>query len=421
MSNASSASSASSATTASSAKLRILDVIHSVNPLFGGPSEGLRNFVAATRALGHEQQVLTLDAPGAPWVADFPAITHAVGPAHGGYGYTPRLLPWLRQHAHHYDAVIVHGLWQFHGLATRRALVGGRLPYFVFPHGMLDPWFKRQYPFKHAKKWLYWSAAEARVLRDAAAVLFTTQEESRLAPQSFPVYRARHAVLGFGLVLDAQAQAATAEDFLTRFPALRGKRLLLFLGRLHAKKGCDLLVQSFCSVAASDPSLHLVLAGPDADGVQAQLQQLAAHAGMSGRITCTGMLQGAAKWGALRAADVFVLPSHQENFGVAVVEALAMGLPTLLSEQVNIWRDVVAAGAGLAAPDTLAGTTALLQRWLSLPAASQAQMRGATVPCFERHFDMRVAAQRLVQLIRAQPADADPQANSQPCHTAHPQ
>ena len=402
-------------------RLRILDVIHSVNPLFGGPGEGLRNFVAATRALGHEQQVLTLDAPDAPWVTDFPTVTHAVGPARGGYGYTPRLMPWLRQHAHEYDAVIVHGLWQFHGLATRRALVGGRLPYFVFPHGMLDPWFRRQYPLKHTKKWLYWAAAEARVLRDAAAVLFTTQEESRLAPQSFPIYRAKHAVLGFGLVLDAVAQKASAEDFLRQFPALRGKRLLLFLGRLHPKKGCDLLVQAFCTVAAGDSSLHLVMAGPDAEGLRAQLMHIADEAGLGSRITFTGMLQGAAKWGALRAADAFVLPSHQENFGVAVAEALAMGLPTLLSEQVNIWREVVAAGAGLAAPDTLHGTTALLQRWLSLPASGQAQMRSAAVPCFERHFDMRVAAQRLVELIQAQPPRTGLLSDSQPCHTAHPQ
>lgn len=409
--------------------LRILDIIHSVNPVQGGPSEGLRHCVAATRALGHQEDVLTLDAPGDPWVAAFPATTHAVGPTRNGYGHTSKLTPWLRDHAKAYDAVIVHGLWQYQGLATRLTLRGSGVPYFVYPHGMLDPWFKREYPLKHAKKWLYWTAAERAVLRDAAAVLFTTQEEARLAPQSFPNFRGRSEVLGYGLVLDEMARQATAEDFLLQFPALRGKRLMLFLGRLHAKKGCDLLVEAFGTIAktaaGADPRLHLVVAGPDADGLRPQLERFAQRAGVGDRVTFTGMLQGAVKWGALRAAEVFVLPSHQENFGVAVAESLAMGLPTLLSTQVNIWREVVAAGAGLAAPDTAAGTTALLQRWLSLPEDGRLHMRSAAVPCFERHFHMQAAARRLVKLIAEQPPRGTratvPTVNSQPCHTAHPQ
>jgi glycosyltransferase involved in cell wall biosynthesis len=143
------------------------------------------------------------------------------------------------------------------------------------------------------------------------------------------------------------------------------------------------------------------MAGPDGVGLQPELAALAQRLGISERVTWTGMLEGAAKWGALRAADVFVLPSHQENFGIAVAEALAMGLPTLLSTQVNIWREVVAAGAGLAEPDTLAGTVALLSRWLALPAVTRTHMRQAATPCFERHFHVQAAAQRLLALVAA--------------------
>ena len=413
------------AVSAMSRSLRILDIIHSVNPVQGGPAEGLRHCVAATRAMGHQQEVLTLDEPGAPWVAAYPATTHAVGPARGGYAYAHRLTPWLHDHAKAFDAVIVHGLWQHHGRAARLALRGSGVPYFVYPHGMLDPWFKRQYPLKHAKKWLYWAAAERAVLRDAAAVLFTTHEEARLAPQSFPHFRARSEVLGYGLVLDSVAQQSSAEDFLQQFPALRGQRLLLFLGRLHPKKGCDLLVKAFARVSTANPQLHLVMAGPDSEGLQPTLAQMAHSAGVGGRVTFTGLLQGAVKWGALRAADAFVLPSHQENFGVAVAEALAMGLPALLSDQVNIWPEVVAAGAGLAESDTLEGTTALLQRWLNLPADSQARMRAAAPACFESHFHMGAAARRLTRLILAEPTrdtkDSRTGRDSHHCHTGRPQ
>lgn len=412
-------------------RLRTLNLIRSVNPVFGGPAEGVRQSVAAARELGHVEEVLTLDAPGEPWVAAFPALTHAVGPSEGTYGYTPRLLPWLQQHAAAYDALVVHGLWQYHGLAARRAVGGSGRPYLVYPHGMLDPWFRRSSPGKHAKKWLYWLAAERAVLRDAAAVIFTTQEEARLATTSFKPYSARHQVLGYGLALDKAARQACAEDFLQCHPELQGRRLLLFLGRLHPKKGCDLLVSAFAQLAGQDPRLHLVMAGPDALGLQPGLQAQAQRLGVAARITFTGMLEGAAKWGALRAAEAFVLPSHQENFGIAVAEALAVGTPVLLSTQVNTWREVVDAGAGLAEPDTLPGTVALLARWLALSDAERLRMRAATLPCFERHFHSRGSAQRLAALVRSlhppSPGHAWPLpagghgADSQSCNTGRPQ
>lgn len=382
--------------------MRLLDIIHTLNPSSGGPAEGLRQAVQASRALGHDQQVLTLDAPGAAWLAEFPATVHAVGPSSGGgggWGYTPHLLPWLRQHAADYDAFLVHGLWQYPGFASWWALRGSGKPLLVYPHGMLDPWFRRSSPLKHAKKRLYWALVEKRVLRAAHALLFTTEEEKRLAPLSFGPLPTRAEVVGYGLTLDKLARAASAHDFHAAWPALRHRRLLLFLGRLHPKKGCDLLLQAFAGVAAAHPELDLVMAGPGEPGYRIELLALAAGLGLADRVHFTGLLQGAVKWGALRAAQAFVLPSHQENFGVAVAEALAMGLPVLISHEVNIWREVVAAGAGLAEPDTLAGTQALLQSWLALPAAQQAAMRQAAAPCFERHFQMRGAVQRVLALV----------------------
>lgn len=380
--------------------MRILNIIHSVNRIHGGPAEGLRQLVQANAKLGHRHEVVTLDAPGEPWLGDFPVPLHAVGPSHFKYGYTPRLVPWLRAHAREFDAVIVHGLWQYQGLGTWRALRAIDVPYFVFFHGMLDPWFKREYPLKHLKKWLYWPWAEYRVLRDARAVLFTAEEEARLAPQSFWLYKARHAVVGYGLELDQAARDADARTFFAAFPATRDKRLLLFLARIHPKKGCDLLLEAFAKVAANDPSLHLVMAGPDQIGWQPSLQTQAARLGIAERITWCGMLAGDLKWAALRAAEAFVLPSHQENFGIAVAEALALGVPVLISDKVNIWREIAAAQAGLVGDDTAAGTEATLRQWLAQDAGQRAAMSAAAVACYQRHFHMSAAAARLVDTIR---------------------
>jgi glycosyltransferase involved in cell wall biosynthesis len=120
---------------------------------------------------------------------------------------------------------------------------------------------------------------------------------------------------------------------------------------------------------------------------------------VAGRITWTGMLQGALKAGALQAAEVFVLPSHQENFGIAVAEALAVGRPVLISQRVNIWREIVDAGAGFAEADTIAGTQALLERWLALPARERAAMGERAHRCYREHFHIDAAAQRLIATI----------------------
>lgn len=378
-----------------SAALRVLDVIQSLNPALGGPAEGLRQISAAMQRLGHASEVVSLDCATDGWLRAFPAPVHPLGPRHGRFGYAHRLGPWLREHAGRYDAVVVHGLWQYHGLATWRALQGSGVPYFVFPHGMLDPWFRRAHPLKHLKKRLYWPWAESRVLRDAAGVLFTTPEEARLAPQSFGACGSRPVTVGFGVALDAAAESAQAADFLQRWPALRGRRLLLFLGRVHPKKGCDLLIEAFARHARREPRLHLVVAGPGDDAYVQALQRLAAQHGVAERITWTGLLQGPAKWGALRAAEAFVLPSHQENFGVAVVEALAVGTPVLISREVNIWRGITDDGAGLAEAATSEGAAALIDRWLALPAGARAAMGRAALACFARRFHVDAAARTL--------------------------
>lgn len=382
--------------------LRILHLISSLDPAGGGPSEGLRQITACYQSLGAIPSIVTQDRPDAPWLDIGHAQGVGLGPGQGGtFAYTPRLIPWLRQHAAEFDAAVVHGLWQFQGPAARLGLSAAGVPYFVFPHGMLDPWFKQEYPLKHAKKSLYWWLMQHAVLRDAAGVLFTCEEERRLARESFRPYRVREAVVNYGTSLPPSLRPDHQDVFLTAFPALRDRRLLLFLGRIHEKKGCDLLIEAFARVAAREPALHLVMAGPDQTGWQARLHALAQQLGVSERITWTGLLQGELKWGALLAAEAFILPSHQENFGIAVAEALAVGTPVLISDKVNIWREIEADNAGLVAPDTLDGTVSLLERWLALSPDARQQMGERARACFAARFEIRRATENLLAVIQA--------------------
>ncbi len=383
--------------------MKILRSIRSVNREFGGPSESLEQSSAALVERGHEVEIVSLDPPSAQWVRDYPFPVHALGPGRGTYAYSPRFADWIRKRRAQYHAVIVHGIWQYSSLGVWRALHGTATPYFVFPHGMLDPWFKRTYPLKHLKKLLYWPWAEYRVLRDAKAVLFTSEEERLMARESFSLYRCNEAVVNYGTAAPRNDLESARADFLNDFPHLRGKRFLLFLGRLHEKKGCDLLIEAFAALENSSGgalSLHLVLAGPCADEeYKLRLKRLASAAKEDGSITFTGMLTGSRKWGAFRAAEAFVLPSHQENFGIAVVEALACGTPVLISNKVNIWREIETDHVGYVENDDLAGTTALLKRWLATPPEARAAMRKNAPDCFARRFEIARATESLLKVL----------------------
>lgn len=379
--------------------MKLLVVISSLDPVGGGPAEAVQKRSLRLEQMGHTVEVLTLDDPRAGFLQDYPVKFHALGPSHGGYRYNRRLAPWLRAHAQDYDAVLVEGIWQYASFGTWRALRRTRVPYYVSVHGMLDPWFKRRYPLKHLKKWLYWPWAEYRVLRDARAVLFTNESERLLARKSFWLYRADERVVAFGTSTPPNDDPGMRQRFVTAHPEVRGRRVLLFLGRLHEKKGCDLLIQAFALCAANHPALHLVIAGPDQTGWMSHLQGLAEQFGVANRITWPGMVTGEAKWGALYGAEALVLPSHQENFGIVVAEALGCGVPVLISDKVNICREVEADGAGFVESDTLEGTAALLRRWLDLDDESRARMRRQAGKTFTARYGVDAMAESLLQVL----------------------
>jgi glycosyltransferase involved in cell wall biosynthesis len=383
---------------------RILRIITSADPRTGGPIEGARRVGEIWAGQGHRQDMLTLDPPDERHLADYPGRVIPIGPPRGRglrdrYRYSPAMVPWLEAHVRDYDAIIVSGLWRYAARGAMRALAGGPVPYVVFPHGMLDPWFRRDAPLKHLGKQLSWWWAEGRLLAHARAVLFTSEEEMLRAEDAFRPYRVAGTVVKYGTTDIAGDSGAQVAAFRAAVPTLGQRRYLLFLGRLHRKKGCDLLLAAFAAVAGRDPGLDLVIAGPDQVGLVAALRADAQRAGIAARVHFPGMLGGDAKAGAYRAAEAFVLPSHQENFGIAVAEALAAGTPVLISDQVNIWREVLADRAGLVAPDTVAGTTDLLARFLALDPAERADMARHARTSFTTRFHIDRAAADLLDLI----------------------
>lgn len=382
--------------------MKLLHVICTLNPAYGGPVEVVRQLNLAHARSGHEMCTVTLDAPDAPWLGNFPGQVQALGPSRlGTYCYNSVLIPWLMRHAPRYDAVVAHGVWQFQSFATWRAARAVGFPYSVFVHGGLAAWLKARYPLKHVKKNLYWPWAEYRVLRDATSVLYSCEEERRQAGESFHWYRAREVITPLGVASPQADPAAQREAFLAAFPELRSRRRLVFMGRLHTVKGCDLLIDAFARVADQDQALQLVMVGPDQEGLQTGLKARAEALGIGERITWTGLLQGDLKWGALNGAEVFVLPSHSESFGLSAVEALACGVPVLLTDKVNIWREIEADQAGVAAPDCVEGICQLLHHWLGLSIEARQHMANQARICFENRFEIGRAAEQFASAVQA--------------------
>jgi|ERR1017187_622103 glycosyltransferase involved in cell wall biosynthesis len=382
--------------------MRILHVIGTLDPEAGGPSEVVRVLIEYAPE-HYSSEVVTLDDPDAPFLRETGFNVHPLGPIGSTYGYSKKLLSWLKANRDRFDGVVLHGMWQYCGFAVWRAM-GGRVPYVVFPHGMLDPYFKHAFPMKHWKKWLYWVPVEYWVLRGAFRVLFTTEAERPLAEESFWLHQWNSWVAPFGTTPPEGDSAAQREAFFAACPGVRRRRFLLFLGRIHPKKGCDLLVDAFVKLATSDSKLDLVMAGPDAQNWRAELERSARAADVADRIHWPGMLRGDAKWGAFYASEAFVLPSHQENFGIAVAEALACGRPVLLSDKVNTSAEIAQDGAALVEIDTVEGTERLLQRWIGLPVAERELMGARASECFRSRYDMRGNAKKIVGLFETAPS-----------------
>jgi glycosyltransferase involved in cell wall biosynthesis len=395
-----------------------------MDPQLGGVSQAVRTMVKGLAASGAQSEVVSLDAPDAAFLGADPLAIHALGPARGPWQYSAHLLPWLVEQLPRFDVVILHGLWLYHGYAIRQALRRCRRgpQLFIMPHGMLDPYFQRAGArrLKAARNWAYWKLVESALVNEAAGVLFTCEAERQLAAQPFRPYRPRRElVVGLGVEEPPTYTPAMQAAFRRACPEISNEPYLLFLSRIDPKKGVDLLVEAYATVRGTatprsavgvgagaaladeaERAAPLVIAGPGLETAYGQGIDRAVRALAPEAICLTGMLTGEAKWGAFYGCEALVLPSHQENFGIAVVEALACGKPVLISNQVNIWQEIEAAGAGIVAPDTLAGTQALLRTWDHLSEAQKQGLSARARACYESQFAVAAATQKLTTSLQ---------------------
>lgn len=405
--------------------MRLLRVITSLDPAQGGVAAAVESTSKLLKPLVSSVHLLCVDSKEAPWLRGRSEEVFGVGPAKTGWAYCPALRSWLEDVIGNYDAVLIEGLWQYPGMTAARLCRKRGIPYFVFPHGMLDPWFQQwsHRGVKVLRNLILWGLFDRLTVSGARGMLFTCEEERRLARLPFPQYRPREEkVVGLGTEMPPLRKAVESSVFFETCPELKGNHFFLFLSRIHSKKGVDLLLEAYSQYLGSLPegkeAASLVIAGP---GIESEYGKMVLKESL--RIGCfvrsgentfntdrsvkngagvyfPGMLEGAAKWGAFHHCEAFVLPSHQENFGLVVAEALSCEKPVLISKQVNIWNEVQEFGAGIVFEDSMEGTLSALNEWSRVSEGERLRMAVSAKRCFDECFDLTVTTERLFNYLR---------------------
>ena len=387
--------------------MKILHLVDKMDPKRGGVCQAVRTIIKGVSDPGISHEVLSLDAPDSIFLKSDLFTQYAIGPTNNPWSYNPRLLPFLTDNLTKFDFIILHGLWQYHTYAAYKAikllrrriktteLENSDLPkLLVMPHGMLDPYFQNapERKLKAIRNNLYWKFIENKVVNGADGLLFTCDTERILARETFvPYHPKKEIIVGLGEVAPPKYDKGMTDEFLKFCLPVQHKPYLLFLSRIHEKKGVDLLIKAYRKIIHEDPDnrqTKLVIAGPGLETPfgKKRMQLVSQDDLLQKNVFFPGMLTGAAKWGAFYGCEAFILPSHQENFGIAVIEAMACGKPVLISDQINIFREIVRSGGAIVESDTTRGTLALLERWYSLDDDTKKEMGRNAKKCFGDFF-----------------------------------
>ncbi len=371
---------------------RWVSVVTHLDPRYGGLSAVVPQLSTAVASLGHVSMSLAaFCAPGELYSpASFAELTLSEWPAGRGAWLRDRTLSArFREIVRAADGLHIHGLWEQSTLVAGRGARKRGIPYILSAHGMLEPWALGN---KRLKKLVYAAFVERANLEGASCLHALTHAEAQ-DYRSFGC-TAPIAVIPNGVRLPNRI---SPETFLAQYPALKGKRIVLFLGRIHFKKGLDLLLRAWKKIILRWPDAHLVLAGPDFEGTRARMTALIEQERLTQDVLFTGMLRDDLKWSALAAAECFVLPSFSEGLSVSVLEAMGVGLPVIVSEHCNL-PEVAELEAGWVIPTAVAPLEQALEALLENTSRSNAGIGARGREFVRDHYNWSVVARQMDEI-----------------------
>lgn len=332
--------------------MRILHIIANMATRYGGPSQAINGMSKSLVEIGNEVTIFTTNQDGDGVLdvpTDKPVLQNGVkiryfpiqNPRSFGTSYPMARALKKGLKNREYDIVHIHSLYLFHGAVAAHYCRRYKIPYIIRPHGTLDPFL---YQRNRRKKAIIEFLFENRNIKHATALHYTTEEEKILA-RPF-INNDNGFVVPNGLYLEEYNVNIEKGQFREKYPETKGKKIILFFSRLNFKKGLDLLIHAFDNVSQSRDNVHLVITGPDNDGYGDKVRKWIKERGLESKVTFTGILTGQEKLEVLYDSDMFVLPSYSENFGISVIEAMICGLPVIISNKVNIYRELLNNNAG---------------------------------------------------------------------------
>ncbi|NEP06937.1 MAG: glycosyltransferase [Okeania sp. SIO2G4] len=335
--------------------MRILQIVPSISLVYGGPSQMVLGLSTALAAQNIDVTILTTDSNGdigqppldvpldKPVRQNGYQIRYFRCSPFRRYKFSLKLLQWLNQHASEFDLAHIHAL--FSPVTTMAATMAraNNLPYILRPLGTLDPADLRK---KNLLKKIYVSLLEKRNIAHAAALHFTSLEEAKVS-ERFGV-STRDLVIPLGVNPPGNIQDEKLVNYLQSQAIEIKHPVILFMSRIEPKKGLDLLLPALEKLLAEGIDFQFILAGanPQDPNYEAKIRSQIEGSPLAKCTKITGFVTGEIKASLLQVADVFVLPSYYENFGIAVAEAMVAGTPVVISDQVHICQDVADAEAG---------------------------------------------------------------------------
>ena len=375
--------------------MRVLHVIPSVAERSGGPATAIVPMCRALIEQGMEVLLVTTTAglrEDEMTDSDYRGIPAKFFPSQLGesFKYSRPLASWLTANVGSFDVVHIHAVFNHSSVAAARICRQSGVPYVIRPLGTLDPWSMTQ---KSLRKRLFWHLTGQGMLQGAAAVHYTTEAE-KLATESFT--RMNHGTV-IPLGIQPNSAIGALEDC---SPELANGSYVLVLSRLHAKKAIDVLIDAFLSLVERQEfsGWRLVVAGDGPADYVLKLKRQVAASSQPQKVVFTGWLEGEKKDAVLSRASLLALPSHQENFGLCVMEAMSHSVPVLISPSVNLAPEIAAANAGwIAAIDREALAAKLTE---ALSNEEELAQRGRAGKQLSRNYSWESVAKSLIDLYR---------------------
>jgi len=379
-------------------KIKILRIIHSLNPAYGGPQNAILGSSIALSKKGFKVDIITSDNKKSNFPNSKKLKIFNIGPGIGEYGFNIKLFFWLLSNRKKYDLFIVHGLWSFYTLVSRFLLYKR---YFVFTHGQLDPFFSLNF-IKKIKKQIYWFLIEKRNLQSSKSLLLTTNEEKKQLSNTYVnTKNIQKKVVGYGIIKTPFNKKKVNTLFFKKFPALKNNKFLLFLGRFHEKKGCDILIKALHILKKKDININILLAGPNNE-YKKKIISLSNNHDLKKNIFWADTIIGDLKWGAINESSAMVLPSHGENFGVSLVEAMSCSKPVLTTSKVNIYKDILDCNAGFVSKDNSKNFSEIIEKFINLNKKKNKELSVNSLKCFNKNFNLNSKNNNLAIFLKNQ-------------------